>query len=190
MSDFEFVFVLYSLVLGLSVVEILGGFGRALELRLAQTTEGADFRIGWLTPLLAIFVLLDLLSFWSFAWTLRDTVQVSPRMLLAVMTFAAAYFMAARLVFPTAPARFASLDEQYFRVRRIVMGILIALVGVQWAYLASIPAMRAALASPLTIALTLVLVCLMFAAAFVKDRRWSIAILVLLVGRYTLIYLR
>lgn len=190
MSDFEFVFVLYSLVLGLSVVEILGGFGRALELRLADNSEGAAFRIGWLTPLLAVFVLLDLLSFWSFAWTLRENVQVSVRMLLAVMTFAAAYYMAARLVFPSVPARVASLDEHYFRVRRIVMGILIVLVGVQWAYLASIPAMREALANPLSIALTLVLIALMVAAMIVKDRRWSIAILVLLVARYTVIYLR
>lgn len=190
MSDFEFVFVLYSLVLGLSLVEILGGFGRALELRLADTANDDRFRIGWLTPLLAVFVLLDLLSFWSFAWTLRENVQVSGRMLLAVMSFAAAYFMAARLVFPSTPARFASLDEHYFRVRRIVMGILIALVGVQWVYLASIPAMRTALASPLSIGLTVVLVGLMAAAMVVQGRRWSIAILALLIARYTVIYLR
>lgn len=190
MSDFEFVFVLYSLVLGLSVVEILGGFGRALELRLASTTDAGSFRIGWLTPLLAIFVLLDLLSFWSFAWTLRETVTVSPRMLLAVIAFASAYFMAARLVFPSVPAGFTTLDDHYFRVRRIVMGILIALVGVQWLYLAALPEMREALARPLTVALTIVLVALMAAAIAMKDRRWSIAILVLLILRYTVIYLR
>ena len=69
MSDFEFVFILYSLLLGLSMVELLGGLGRALEVRFAAQAEREAFSIGWLTPLLAIFVMLDLLSFWSAAWT-------------------------------------------------------------------------------------------------------------------------
>ena len=36
MSPFEFVFVLYSLVLGLSLVELLTGLGRTLEFMLAR----------------------------------------------------------------------------------------------------------------------------------------------------------
>ena len=190
MSDFEFVFVLYSLVLGLSLVELLTGLGRALELRLAGDSGGTSFRMGRLTPLFAAFVVLDLLSFWTFAWTLREQVTVSTRMLLSVMAFASAYFMAARLVFPSEPARFATLDEHYFRVRRIVMGILIALVIVQWAFLTTIPAMRDALASPLTIAMTVVLIGLMGAAMVVRSERWSAAVLMLLILRYTVIYLR
>lgn len=63
MSEFEFVFVLYSLVLGLSLVELLTGLGRTLEFKLARDAADRAFRIGWLTPLLAVFVILDLLSF-------------------------------------------------------------------------------------------------------------------------------
>lgn len=188
MTGFEFVFVLYSLVLGLSLVAVLTGLGRALELRLGKDNGGTRFRIGWLTPLLAFFVMLDLLSFWLFAWTLRDHVTVSPRMLLAVIGFASAYFMAATLVFPSEPDRFADLDQHFFRVRRIVLGILIVLVAVQWGYLQSIPAVRATLITPLSIGLTVMLLALMGAALTARRQGWIITILALLILRYLWIY--
>ncbi len=122
MDDFEFVFALYSLLLGLSMVELLGGLGRAIEARFAAEAERAKFAIGWLTSLLAIFVMLDLLSFWSAAWFARDDIAVSSTALLGVAAFASVYFLAARLVFPSHPEGFANLDVHYFRVRRIVLG--------------------------------------------------------------------
>ena len=88
MSDFEFVFVLYSLLLGLSMVELLGGLGRALEARFAAEATRGTFALGWLTPLLAIFVMLDLLSFWQAAWTVRGDIAVSGATLMAVALFA------------------------------------------------------------------------------------------------------
>ena len=63
MTDFEFAFILYALLLDLSMIELLAGLGRALELKFASDAGGANFTIGWLTPALAIFVMLDLLSF-------------------------------------------------------------------------------------------------------------------------------
>jgi hypothetical protein len=189
MEDFEFVFALYSLLLGLSMVELLGGLGRAIEARFAAEESHAKFAIGWLTPLLAIFVMLDLLSFWSAAWLARGDIAVSSTALLSVAAFASVYFLAARLVFPSHPGGFANLDVHYFRVRRIVLGLLLALLAAQLAYYASQPKLAAALAHPLAWALTLVLVALMVAAMWVKDRRWSIAILAMLVARYVVIYL-
>lgn len=46
MSEFEFVFVLYSLVLGLSLVELLTGIGRTLEFKLARNADDKVFAIG------------------------------------------------------------------------------------------------------------------------------------------------
>ena len=66
MSQFEFIFSLYSLLLGLSLVELLSGLGRTVKARLHTDSTTVDaFRIGWLTPMLGLFVMLDLLSFWS-----------------------------------------------------------------------------------------------------------------------------
>lgn len=187
MSDFEFIFVLYGLLLGLALAELLSGLGNALEARLTPRGQGERFRIGWLTPLLALFVMLDLLSFWVFAWRVRDDLVVSARGLLAVMLFSSAYYLAARLVFPKEPAALKTLDAHYEAVKRPVMAILVGLLAVQWAFLASLPG-RAAMLTPLVIGLTLLLVALMAAVAFVRDQRLSIALLVVLVARYLWIY--
>src|SRR3990167_7393930 len=146
MDDFEFVFALYSLLLGLSMVELLGGLGRAIETRFAAEESREAFAIGWLTPLLAIFVMLDLLSFWSAAWTARTSIMVSTTTLMAVAAFASVYFLAARLVFPSHPEGFANLDVHYFRVRRIVLGLLLVLLGAQLGFYVSQPELAAALA--------------------------------------------
>ncbi len=58
MSAFEFFFSFYGLILGLAVVEVLTGFSRAMRAR-------TRIRLGIVTPLLALFILLDLISFWS-----------------------------------------------------------------------------------------------------------------------------
>lgn len=189
MSDFEFIFALYSLLLGLSMVELLGGLGRALEVRFAAQAEREAFSIGWLTPLLAIFVMLDLLSFWSAAWTARGSLTVSNTVLMGVAGFAAVYFLAARLVFPSHPEGFANLDVHYFRVRRIVLGLLLVLLGAQLGFYLSQPDLAVSLARPIAWIMTIVLVVLMAAAMAVNDRRWSIAILAALILRYVVIYL-
>lgn len=189
MSDFEFVFALYSLLLGLSMVELLGGLGRALEVRFAAEAEKERFAIGWLTPLLAVFVMLDLLSFWRAAWVARGDIAVSGATLMAVAAFASVYFLASRLVFPSHPEGFANLDTHYFRVRRLVLGLLLALLGAQIVYYARHPVLAQALVDPLALTLTLILAALMVAAMVVTGRRASLAVLALLVARYVIVYL-
>lgn len=189
MSEFEFVFVLYSLVLGLSLVELLNGLGRTLEFKLSRDADDKAFAIGWLTPLLAVFVILDLLSFWMFSWRVRDLVTATPGMVLGVLVFASAYFLASRLVFPSNPENFTDLDTHYFRVRRIVFAMLIVMVGVQWLFLLSLPQLAELLRSPLAVGLTLALVALMVIAGITSNRRASIGVLALLIVRYLVIYL-
>ena len=58
MSAFEFVFSLFSLILGLALATGLGGLAKALKVR-------HKIRIGWLTTLLGLFVSLDLVTFWA-----------------------------------------------------------------------------------------------------------------------------
>ena len=191
MSDFEFIFVLYALILGLSLVELLGGFGRALELEFARDAEGQEnaFKIGWLTPLMALFVMIDLMSFWMFAWTIRPLITVSAPMLLGVVAFSSAYYLAARLVFPTDPERFRDLDTHYFRVARTIFGILIALVLVQWAYLLSLENVRDQIITPLSIGVTVFFIFLMGLAMLWRNRHVQAVLLVALIVRYLILYL-
>ena len=193
MTQFEFIFALYALLLGLSLVEVLSGLGRTLELRFARDagdTGGESFSIGWLTPLLAVFVILDLLSFWMFSWSVQPLVKVDARTLLGVVCFASAYYLAARLVFPTDPERFPNLDTHYFRVCRTVLGMLIALVFVQWAYLLSIEQIRDQIMTATSIVLTLVLLGLMGILMVVRNQRVHAIVLVALCVRYVVVYLQ
>jgi len=189
MSEFEFVFVLYSLVLGLSLVELLTGLGRTLEFKLSRSGGDRAFSIGWLTPLLALFVILDLLSFWLFAWSVQDHVAANRTTVLGVVIFSSAYFLASRLVFPSDPESFTDLDTHFFRVRRVVFMMLLVMVAVQWAFLLSVPELSR-LITPANLMLTGVLAALMLAGAAVRGRRASLVVLVLLIARYLAVYVQ
>lgn len=122
MSDFEFFFTLFGLVLGLSVVEVVAGIARLVEDRRAV-------RIGWLTPLLAAFLLLDLAAFWLYAWQeYRDT-PVTYLALVVGLAISGFYYVAAAVVFPKSFADWVDLDAHYLQRRRFVITVL-SLAGV------------------------------------------------------------
>lgn len=189
MSQFEFIFTLYSLLLGLSLVELLSGLGRTVKARLHVDETLADaFKIGWLTPLLGLFVMLDLLSFWSAAWTVRDMIEVNGATLMAIMLFASSYYMAAHLVFPDDIPTDGDLDPHYFRVRRIVVGVLLVLLVVQLGFYLTQPALAPRLASPVPLLLTALLMALMIAVCFAKSKIANGVILSGLIIRYVVVY--
>ncbi|HEU0043242.1 hypothetical protein [Sphingomonas sp.] len=185
MSDFEFLFALFGLLLGLSLAEVLGGLARAIQ---ARMRPGSAVRIGWLTPLLGGFVLLDLLSFWGAAWSARAVVAVSGHSLMAVLLFASAYYLAAALVFPRDPDAQPELDDHFYRVRRIVIGVMMALLICQLGWYVSVPTLSARLANPAPLALTAVLVLLMVAALLVRGKRAARLVMLALVARYLIVY--
>ncbi len=181
MSAFEFVFSLFGLLLGFSLAEVLGGLARTLEARLRL---GQSYRVGWLTPLLALFVMLDLMTFWLSAWRLREGLAVSGATLTAGLAFAGSYYLAAHLVFPPRDVDAPDLDAHYFRVKRWVLSILFALFVVQVSYFMLVPELatlmiewRAAL-SVSSFGLILA------AAALVGGRGLNIALLMILILRY------
>jgi len=186
MSQFEFIFSFFGLLLGLSLTEVLAGLGRAIQARLRP---GSTVRIGWLTPLLGSFVLLDLISFWQAAWVTRDVLAVSGHALMAIMLFTGAYYLAASLVFPRDSDEVGDHDAHFFRVRRIVIGVMLALLCCQLAFYASEPALARLLHRPLAIALTIVLVLLMLAAMLARGKRWCEITMAALVARYVVVYL-
>lgn len=186
MSDFEFTFALFGLLLGLSLAEVLAGLARAIEARLRL---GRALRVGWLTPLLGAFVLLDLLSFWQAAWVSRDLIHVSGLTLVGITAFAGSYYLAASLVFPRAMDGQVDLDDHFFRVRRIVIGVMLVLLITQLAFYASVPELAARLKDPLALTLTAVLTVLMIAAMAVRGQLWSRLAMIALVARYIVIYL-
>jgi len=112
--SFDFFFSFFGLLLGLSAAEVAKGLANAIGVR-------ERIRIGWLTPLLAGFLLLDIASFWIFAWGGRGLVVIGWNSLFIGLLIAISYYLAAALVFPNDLSSWASLDEHYWRRKRLVV---------------------------------------------------------------------
>jgi hypothetical protein len=127
MDGFEFFFTLFGLLLGFSLVEVVAGFGRAIEFAVHQVpdADAPRFRIGWLSPLLGLFVAFNLVSFWTAAWSLREVVPVHYLALLFGLVVTGGYYLAAMLVFPRNIQGATDLDRHYFQVKRWVLAVVI-----------------------------------------------------------------
>ncbi|HEY0925157.1 hypothetical protein [Brevundimonas sp.] len=121
MSAFEFFFSFYGLLLGLSVAELVGGFARVLH-------EKERVRFGWLTPLLAAFVALDVATFWNQAWVIFRGAPFNHALLIAGLVIAATFYVAASVTFPRVSAEGADeridLTDHFWRYRRLVFGCI------------------------------------------------------------------
>ena len=123
MDAFNFAFSLFAIVLGLSLVEVLTGFARALRRRRVV-------HLGWLTPMVAMFVMLDLTSFWESGWASRRFVSPQYGILLIGLLVSGLYYLAASLVFPSEfgegreQLSGADFDAHYVQHRRQVMGAI------------------------------------------------------------------
>ena len=185
MSAFEFFFSFYGLLLGLSVAELVGGFSRVLH-------ERHRVRFGWLTPLLALFVALDLATFWNQAWRFFRGAPFNPALLLIGLVIAATFYVAASVTFPRVTAEGVEtridLDDHFWAHRRVVFGCVLAANAMVWVLLALlglVDAGWAALWTPrVTIGLCLFALCTA-TAAFAPWRRVVTAALVIVLV-YTL----
>ena len=120
MSGFEVYFSFFGLLLGLSVAQVANGIGHATATRKSVT-------FGVLTPLLAVFVLLDIASFWIWAWRARDVMEVTYGSINVGLIVALAYYIATVLLFPLPGGVWDKLDEHYWSNKRFVIsGVMLA----------------------------------------------------------------
>lgn len=115
MSEFEFAFSLFGLLLGLALAEGLGGLAKALK-------ASHKVRIGWPTALLGIFVSCDVVTFWVYGWGMRSYVSFTWPTLFAGFLVTGTYYVAASLVFPDDPEEWRDLDGHFWKQRRKVLG--------------------------------------------------------------------
>ena len=115
MTNFEFVFSLFGLLLGLALAEVLGGLGTAIQTR-------KKIRIGWVTPLLGLLIALDLTSFWTIAWDVRDAIPARYFPMFCGFVITGLYYLIARLVFPHDLSEWPDFDVYYFAHKKLVLG--------------------------------------------------------------------
>lgn len=180
MSPFEFFFSFYGLLLGLSLAAIATGMAIAIQNR-------RRVRIGWLTPLLATFVMLDIASFWDAAWnTFRDA-PFSYGLLIAGLVIALIYFLAASLVFPYQIDDDVSLDDHFWADKRLVLLLTTLANGLMVAV--SLPfwlARDGGLTTVYGMAVTMLLYVALVIPSALTRKRWVFGALI---GLHTAIYL-
>lgn len=126
MTPFDFVFTLFGLLLGFTLVQLLSGFVRAIKWASVRPLGGGaePVRLGWLTPLLGLFVLLDVTSYWSNIWNVRTLIPMGLDVLFGVLFLASIYYFASSLVFPDEPRDWPDFDRWFWLHRRKVLGCM------------------------------------------------------------------
>jgi hypothetical protein len=171
MTIFEVVFSLTGLVLGLALVSVLSGLAQTLRAR-------SKLRTGWLTPLLGIWVLTDVTSFWGMAWEIRDLLPSVWPSLGVGLVLTSLYYLAASLVFPGDFESESDLDEYFWQNRRTVIVIILTCNLIAWALGLGLGRIW----SPIVWAINLSYFAALVGAATVSRRAAMIAFLLVLIA--------
>ena len=126
MPGFNFLFEAFILLMGLAMAEVLRGFARVLKLR-TRRKAGIDLvassvRVGWLTPLLGLLVILDQSTFFLHMYGFRDYLVFNSLSVIGILLLIGWYYLVASLTFPDEPADWPDFDKWYFQQKRWVAG--------------------------------------------------------------------
>jgi len=129
MSVFEYVFSLYSLLLGLALAHLLSGLAKVVEAR-------DKVRLGWPTALLALQMMLTLAIFWEIAWRARNAVPDNSAALFASLIICGLLYFGAVLIIPSDAVDRKDLDAHFFKEKSTVLGciFLANLLAYGWRY--------------------------------------------------------
>jgi hypothetical protein len=119
MDSFSYFIVFYSLILGLGLTELLGGFAHMVRARALKKLEPQ-------TALLAFFILVDICSTWVDGWLSLKDVTVDFAGLWAPVLLAICFYLAAATVFPHDEADHERLADYYRERKPFVVGLLLA----------------------------------------------------------------
>jgi hypothetical protein len=136
MTDFEFLFSVFGLLIGLTFIEIAIKFADAIDAHSRRP-------IGVLTPLLALFVMIDVAGYWLFSWSIRELLHVRWRTVFIALTVALTYYLSASMIFPRSDGEWKSLDEHYWSRKRLVIGgvLLVESATMAWQLTRAVPAL-------------------------------------------------
>ena len=137
MTEFEFLFSVFGLLIGLTLIEIAVKFADAIDAHHRRP-------IGVLTPLLASFVLIDVAGYWLFAWSLRNVLHVRWRIVFIGLSVAMIYYLSASMIFPRSEGEWKTLDEHYWQRKRLVIGgiLLVESATMAWQWTRAVPALN------------------------------------------------
>lgn len=125
MQGFVYLFELFTILMGLAVAVMFKGFADILRLRFRRKagidTSDLDIKIGWLLPLLGLFMLFNIASFWLLIHPLRDILPFNFTTIMAIFMLMGGYYILASLIFPSEPKLWISLDDYYWQSKRFIL---------------------------------------------------------------------
>jgi len=185
MDQFSYFLTFYSIVLGLAVTELLGGFARMVRARAVRKLEPQ-------TALVALLTLIMIMSSWVDGWLALKSTTIDLSGLWAPVLIAIFYYIAASVIFPHDEADYDRLADYYAERRRFIIAMLLAvgmLTHVIYRHFfmdqfRHAPAVFWLWIAPYNVAVDAVNVALLFATG----RRWNIILLALLTLLITIPY--
>ena len=118
MTQFEFFMTFYGLLLGLATAELLLGFANLLR-------EPVRPKLGLLTPLMGAQFLIQIMTTFFDAFVKLQGVGLDFGWLALPTLIGILFFFGAVLVVPRRAEDWASLDDYFFRQRRLTIGALL-----------------------------------------------------------------
>ncbi len=119
MGQFEFFMGFYGLLLGLSVAELLLGFGNLVR-------GARQPRWGLITPLLGLAIFVQLIASFADAWMKLQNVTIDFGGVTAPALIGVSFFVAALMVTPRDADDWPSLDDYYFKRGRWAVAAVLA----------------------------------------------------------------
>jgi hypothetical protein len=177
MGPFELAFSWFGVLLALCLAQVLGGFAKAVK-----RTPG--YRMGLLTPLLSLFLLYDIATFWINAWAMQTLLPTQIGTLVVGVVITGLYYFAAVLVWPDdGDPAWSDLDAWMLRHKRKVLLSMLVANAVNLGGIALL------VPGPLPFTnVQYVLIMLYFvglvAGSIARGRKQTLAALVVLVGLY------
>ena len=179
MDRFSYFIAFYSLILGLGLTELLGGFAHMVRAKALKKLEPQ-------TALLALFILVDICSTWIDSWLALKHVTVDLAGLWAPVLIAICFYLAAAVVFPHDDADHERLADYYRERKPFVVALLLAVEML--IHVIYLPAFEERIAHQpelfwlWTVPYNLAIEATMVALIFLRSRRANVTLLVLLLG--------
>jgi hypothetical protein len=118
-DSFSYFIVFYSLILGLALAELLGGFALMVRAHALKNLEAQTALVGALT-------LLNIVIEWVDSWNSLKGVTIDLAGLWAPVLLAISFYLAAAVVFPHREADHERLADYYQERRPFIIGMLLA----------------------------------------------------------------
>jgi hypothetical protein len=177
LDAFSYFITFYSLILGLALTELLGGFAHMVRAKALKKLEPQ-------TALLALFILVDICSTWVDTWISLRHVTVDMASLWAPVLITICLYLAAATVFPHDEADHERLADYYRERKRFIVILLLAVEML--IHITYLPIFEARIAHQpevfwlWTVPFNLAIEASMVALLFVRSKRANIALLVVL----------